>query len=465
MKEGVMKTFTLAILVFTAFLALGSLPIAMAAPGSINVQGILTNTTGITPTDGFYQITFRIYDQDDGGNAIWSETINDVEVVGGQFCVLLGRTSPILDSVFKDDNRWLEIQLEGDPPMRPRNRLTSVAYSFRSIHSDTAKYAFSSGNQAAGWRYFDSKVLLSDNGDSVGIGTDSLSFKLHIAGGSGALGVSSSYLGLDDPISQIEFNISDAGIDNSLRFNTKRYPGGLRYMKFIEAVASGERKFSVNGSGSIYAQGNLVVDGFTIRLNGPDLVISEESRGSGGRALVHGLGNELIINYASDFSGGTHVMGSGLKVDGITSTKVLRITGGADLAEPFNMSGSNNILPGAAVVIDDKRPGNLAMSSKAYDRRVAGIVSGAGGVKPGIVLVQEGKLDQGQNIALSGRVYAMATNCNGVIKPGDLLTTSDIPGRLMKATDSSLWSGAIVGKAMSGLDESSGLVLCLVNLQ
>ena len=51
------------------------------------------------------------------------------------------------------------------------------------------------------------------------------------------------------------------------------------------------------------------------------------------------------------------------------------------------------------------------------------------------------------------------------IEQGDLLTTSDMPGHAMKVTDYEQAQGAIIGKAMSALDEGQGLVLVLVALQ
>ena len=96
---------------------------------------------------------------------------------------------------------------------------------------------------------------------------------------------------------------------------------------------------------------------------------------------------------------------------------------------------------------------------------VAGVVSGAGGINPGLTLTQEGLMEGGQNVALSGRVYALATAANGPIKPGDLLTTSDVPGHLMKATDRDRAYGTVLGKGMTGLEAGEGLVLVLVNLQ
>jgi hypothetical protein len=161
---------------------------------------------------------------------------------------------------------------------------------------------------------------------------------------------------------------------------------------------------------------------------------------------------------------GTTTPQNTLDVNGTTRTHSIIITGGADLAEPFKME-HDKIPLGAVVVIDEKHPGQLKMSAAAYDTRVAGIVSGANGIHPGIALQQDGALNGGQNVALTGRVYVQADNSNGDIKPGDLLTTSCLPGHAMKVTDHFRAQGAILGKAMSGLDPKSGMVLVLVTLQ
>jgi hypothetical protein len=143
---------------------------------------------------------------------------------------------------------------------------------------------------------------------------------------------------------------------------------------------------------------------------------------------------------------------------------VLTITGGADVAEPFQMS-RKDIPKGSSVVIDEDNPGQLKLSDRAYDKGVAGILSGANGIKAGICLSQEGFNSGGQNVALSGRVYALADASGAAIKPGDLLTTSDTPGHCMKVTDHARAQGAIIGKAMSSLKEGKGMVLVLVSLQ
>jgi len=68
-------------------------------------------------------------------------------------------------------------------------------------------------------------------------------------------------------------------------------------------------------------------------------------------------------------------------------------------------------------------------------------------------------------VALTGRVYVRAEVSGGAIEPGDLLTTSAVPGHAMKASDYDRSRGATLGKAMSRLAEGRGLVLMLVQPQ
>lgn len=162
---------------------------------------------------------------------------------------------------------------------------------------------------------------------------------------------------------------------------------------------------------------------------------------------------------------GTSNPSAKLEVVGRTKTSSLEITGGSDLAEPFEMSHAEALEPGSVVVIDDENAGRLKLSERAYDRRVAGIVSGAGGINTGLTLNQTELTEGGQNVALAGRVYVRATAANGAITPGDMLTTSDLPGHPMRASEEGIKPGVTIGKAMSALNEGTGLVLVLVSLQ
>jgi hypothetical protein len=153
--------------------------------------------------------------------------------------------------------------------------------------------------------------------------------------------------------------------------------------------------------------------------------------------------------------------------EGRIYTQVLTITGGSDLSENFEVNAEEDELqPGMVVSIDPKNPGQLVLAGEAYDNKVAGIVSGAGGVKPGMLMGQKGTLADGKHpVALTGRVYCWVDASHGAVEPGDMITTSTTPGHGMKATDRDRAFGSIIGKAMTGLSEGKGLVLVLVSLQ
>ncbi len=106
-------------------------------PRLISYQGVLTDTSGNVKPDGIYNITFRLYDAAIGGNMLWSET-QALSVEGGLMYATLGNTTSLGNSLAFDVPYYLEIQVENEPALSPRIRLTSSPYSFRSIYSDTA---------------------------------------------------------------------------------------------------------------------------------------------------------------------------------------------------------------------------------------------------------------------------------------------------------------------------------------
>jgi len=180
-----------------------------------------------------------------------------------------------------------------------------------------------------------------------------------------------------------------------------------------------------------------------------------ESTGTDGTGLF-ARGGSLQSGYAGDF-------------DGRVRVTILELTGGADLSELFDIGPSHKGVepePGMLVSIDPEVNGQLRVSSAAYDRCVSGVISGAGGVNTAMVMGQEGTAASGRSpVAITGRVYALADATYGPIRPGDLLTSSETPGHAMKVADFEKARGATIGKAMSRLDEGTGLVLVLVSLQ
>jgi hypothetical protein len=135
----------------------------------------------------------------------------------------------------------------------------------------------------------------------------------------------------------------------------------------------------------------------------------------------------------------------------------------ADCAEDFDVAAAEDIEPGTVVVIDEE--GAVKRSQQAYDKRVAGVVSGAGGLKPGIILNKQESNEGRRPVALMGKVYCKVDARHSPIEVGDLLTTSSTPGYAMKADDPLKASGAIMGKTLQRLAGRLDLVPILVSLQ
>jgi hypothetical protein len=159
--------------------------------------------------------------------------------------------------------------------------------------------------------------------------------------------------------------------------------------------------------------------------------------------------------YAGEFLGDVQVSGNVLCHD-------IQLTG-ADCAERFDLADADQVQAGDVLVIADE--GVLTRSDRAYDRRVAGVVSGAGTFAPGIIMDSGNSAPDRLPVALMGKVFCKVDAAYGSVQTGDLLTTSATAGHAMRADDSAKAFGSILGKAMAPLASGTGLVPILVSLQ
>jgi hypothetical protein len=135
----------------------------------------------------------------------------------------------------------------------------------------------------------------------------------------------------------------------------------------------------------------------------------------------------------------------------------------ADCAEEFAVEDAELIEPGTVMVLGED--GRLCRSTRPYDTKVAGVISGAGDFKPGLVLDKQAGLSGRRTLSLMGKAYCRADAQYAAIEAGDLLTTSPTSGHAMKATDTARAFGAVIGKALRPLKEGSGLIPILISLQ
>jgi hypothetical protein len=138
----------------------------------------------------------------------------------------------------------------------------------------------------------------------------------------------------------------------------------------------------------------------------------------------------------------------------------------ADCAEEFAVVGQDSdhpIEPGTVMVLAEN--GGVRQCDRAYDKRVAGVVSGAGSYRPAIVLDRQRGTTARKPLALMGKVYCKVDASQGAVEIGDLLTTSGTAGHAMKAADPLRAFGAVLGKALRPLKQGRGMIPILVALQ
>ena len=135
----------------------------------------------------------------------------------------------------------------------------------------------------------------------------------------------------------------------------------------------------------------------------------------------------------------------------------------ADCAEEFDIVETDNLEAGAVTVLNEE--GILQQCVEAYDKKVTGVISGAGDYKPGIVLDKKPSRKNRMPVALMGKVYCKVDAQFGSIEIGDLLTTSQTPGHAMKASDPKRAFGSVIGKALGSLDHGANMIPVLVALQ
>jgi hypothetical protein len=141
-------------------------------------------------------------------------------------------------------------------------------------------------------------------------------------------------------------------------------------------------------------------------------------------------------------------------------------TGGADVAEVFDVTGSiQQYETGDVLVISVDKDRTVEKSSGAYSTLVAGVYA----TKPGVLLTEENIDTDISDKVPMGVVGVIPTKVcleGGVIKRGDLLVTSSIPGVAMKADPEKVKPGQVIGKALQGFDSNSvGKINVLVNVK
>jgi len=148
------KNIFSAIIILTAFFLLSTTANA-GVPHLINYQGKLTKTDGTAYAVGEYKISISIYDHPTGGALVWGpQVFNSTPLVYGHFNIILGptdTTSRDIVSAFASENAYLEIKVNNDPPITPRQQILSAPYAVNSENAQNATTAANLNGRSPNW--------------------------------------------------------------------------------------------------------------------------------------------------------------------------------------------------------------------------------------------------------------------------------------------------------------------------
>ncbi|MGE3181250.1 MAG: hypothetical protein AB7N71_06440 [Phycisphaerae bacterium] len=436
-----------------------ALPSALAQSTAFTYQGQLDDS-GV-PADGLYDLQFRLFDAAVGGLQVGATVcLENIDVVGGIFTVVLdfGQQFAVpsarhMSVSVRRDTGLTCANSSGFVALLPRQQLTATPLS---NHAKSA-FALDAADGSP------TNAVFVDNSGNVGIGTATPTSRLDVRGGPiqvENLGNQADLLWLASERSWV-FRQEGTGVGTSLKLESI---GGGGNKNFIIQTTGNVGIGTTTPLATLHARSDLPVA--ILQDSGPNSTQSGyygfwNSSGSETGWIGFGTPGSPHMSMVNARAGGKIQLFPG--AGGAVTVPVLEITG-ADLAEKF--PASETLEPGMVAAIDPNQPGKLCLARGAYNKCVAGVVSGANDFSAGAVLGNLPGHEDAPPIALSGRVYVYCDASSVAIAPGDMLTTSDTPGHAMKAADASRLTGTVIGKAMSPLAHGDrGLVLVLVNLQ
>ncbi|MSP90862.1 MAG: hypothetical protein EXR79_03510, partial [Myxococcales bacterium] len=111
-------------------------PAHAAVPSITQIEGVLNSSSGGPAADGNYNITFSIYKDEVGGNALFAEGPTLISIKNGTFAYPLGSKAKLdAATLGQIGGGWLGVKIEGDGEM-PRKPLYSTAYAVRAAMAE-----------------------------------------------------------------------------------------------------------------------------------------------------------------------------------------------------------------------------------------------------------------------------------------------------------------------------------------
>lgn len=378
---------------------------------AITYQGQLTDANG-NPLEGNHSMRFILYDDDVGGSAVFDSGEQTVNVADGLFNVSL----PVPQSAFNGQALWLSIVVEGQF-LSPRQPLTPAPYALSVrpgavVAQDTAGDGLTVQNVATG-------AAVRAESSHAGLSAQGANFAVRGQNSGGANGT--GYGGYFESTTGVGVFGSTAAVPST----TNPLPAGVYGLSENGAGVYGEAGGPFAWAG--YFDGNVRVDG--------SLVISDSLFANDKAGYLF----DIALNDGEE----PLARGDVVVVKGVTDAVM------GDIPVPLVHKAESEASTGVIGVVD-----KMYVEDEAGRRRMEERAAAAG---------------EYVSIVTVGAFSAINVDATyGAIAPGDLLVSSPTPGHAMKAgaTDSEgPHTGAIIGKALSALEDGTGAVAVMVSLQ
>jgi hypothetical protein len=357
-----------------------------------------------------------------------------------------GGPFPPLLSLTGKGKKQVEITAHADPTGNPSSATVCLEGASATLRmrdangNDHTLLDGAGGNLYLGGKLADGDVVLFKNGETDN--RNAAKGTIHLDGSAGQMTLRSV---------QHEDHISIDGANGDVWLGGKNAHGDLMLYHKDEQQNHDSAKATIR----LYGGGGQIA---MRSAAGEDRIFVDASKGDvwlGGK----GVSGDIMLFHKDEQSNRDSAKAT-VRLDGGAGDIILR---NADCAEDFDVADEAAVEPGTVMVIAGD--GRLSACSRPYDRSVAGVVSGGGDLKPGIVLGRHEGIPGRRPIALTGRVWCRVEASSAPIATGDLLTTSSLPGLAMKAVDQTRAFGAVIGKALAPLAAGQALIPVLVALQ
>lgn len=190
-------------LALLSFIFLQILIVKSEIPATINLQGYLTDNSGMQKSDGKYYINIRLFENKEEGTAVWVDLNREITVLSGIFSVVIGKGFSEKELPAFNKPFWLEMQIVGELPMSPRLQLHSTPYSLNSNYADSSVHSKSSI-----FAFLSDSSRFAKQSDSARFSTNSLKAKIADSSGLSAFSRRSNRADTADFLVNIELPIA-----------------------------------------------------------------------------------------------------------------------------------------------------------------------------------------------------------------------------------------------------------------